>query len=352
MRSAGAHGLLAAQPLSEAIHNFWKTGVVAGNDRDTSTLSQDDGGRVNPLMVVSPTGSSQFNVHYGADPLAGFHLAEVFDVRQTTAATTNSLAALAKSQFSGWCRVFSSCLAVNSVKIMHHCGDAVNFSHALQAIDSSNALPSFTYLYIRPWSAAPLELPSDMVTKYDIIDTSNVMDHVGLLNLLIAVVSLLSTKHNSVLYTENLLQSAKESEKGLETLLHSDITMASLLFGVAPVGYLLGKTTDCTHVEQQLAVLTSSDQGRQKQYRMRIPWRRPLQGDNSMASDIDPVLYRLAMDPHELASFFMQTYLAMFREAEDISIRMEVMMRKMTQPLSGDLGFCSRLSLVALLTSA
>ncbi|KAG9751191.1 hypothetical protein KCU73_g6395, partial [Aureobasidium melanogenum] len=351
VRSAGAHGLSTAQPLNEAFHNFWKTGVVAGNDRDVSVLSQDDGGRVNPLMAISPTGPNRFNVHYGADPLAGFHLAEVFDIPQTTAAIRGSLASLVKSQFSDWCRSFASRVATSSVNIMHHCGDAVNFSHALQGIDGSSILPSFTYFYSKPWSAVPLELPSDIVTDYDIIDTSNVMDHVGLLNLLIAVVPLLSTKHDSVLYTENLLQSAKDSEDVLKTLLHSNVTMSSLLFHVAPVGYLLGTTTDSTHAEQQIAICTSSEKGRQKQYRMRISWRRPLQGD-SMVSDSNSVPYRLEMDPHELASFFMHTYLAMFREAEDISIRMEVMMRKVTQPLAGDLGFYSRLSFVTLLTSA
>lgn len=351
VRSAGAHGIFAAQPLNEAFHNFWKTGVVAGNDRDESILSQDDGGRINPLMSISPIGSNQFNVHYGADPLAGFHLAEVFDISHAKVAIANCLASLVKSQFHGWCQAFVSRIATNSVNIMHHCGDAINFSHALQAIEGSGTLPSFTYFYSKPWSAVPLELPLDMVVKYDIIDTSNVMDHVGLLNLLIAVVPLLSTKHNSVLYTENLLQSATEPEKGLETLLHANVTMSSLLFGVAPVGYLLGTMTDTTHVEQQIALCTSSEKGRQKQYRMRILWRRPLQGD-SMLPDIDSVSYRLEMDPHELASFFMHTYLAMFREAEDISIRAEVTLRKMTQPLAGDLGFYTRLSFVALLTSA
>ncbi|KAG9660887.1 hypothetical protein KCU95_g5194, partial [Aureobasidium melanogenum] len=351
VRSAGAHGFLAAQPLSDAFHNFWNTGVVAGNYRDASSLNRDDGGRVNPLMSISPNGSDHFNVHYDADPLAGFHLAEIFDVQKPKAAITNSLATLAKSQFSEWCRAFSSHVAKSSVSIMHHCGDAVNFSHALQAIEGSTILPSFTYFYNRPWSAVPLELPLDMVTKYDIIDTSNVMDHVGLLNLLTAVVPLLSTKHDPVLYTENLLQSSKESEKSLEALLHSDVTMSSLWFGVAPVNYLLGTMTDSTHIEQEMDACAGPMKGRQKQRRVRISWKRPLQGD-SLVSDINPGLYRLRMEPHELASFFMQTYLAMFREAEDISIRMEVMMRKMTQPLSGDRGFYSRLSFVTLLASA
>ncbi|KAK6006795.1 hypothetical protein QM012_005803 [Aureobasidium pullulans] len=119
VRSSGAHGIYAAETLNEAFYNFWKTGVVADNERDVTVVGQEDGGRVNPLMTISPVGSKQFNVHYGADPLAGFHLAEVFDISQTKLATTNSLAGMAKAQFHEWCHAFSSRIATNLVNIMH-----------------------------------------------------------------------------------------------------------------------------------------------------------------------------------------------------------------------------------------
>lgn len=347
VRSAGAHGIFAAPSLNEAFHSFWKTGVVAGNSRDIATLNQQGGGRANPLMVVSSLGS--FNVHYGLDPLMGFHLAESFDTPQSTNTTADSLARLAKSQFSKWCHEFACFIASDSITIMHHHGDAVNFSHALQAIQGSATLPPFTYVYSKPWSSVPLDLLLDIATKYEVIDTSNVMDHVGILNLLCAVVPLLSGRRDSVLYTESLLQGAKESEKTLETLLHSNVTMSSLLFGIAPVGYLLGTTTDSTHVERLLHMSTQSE-GRQRQYRMRIPWKHAAQGDSLMSTN--STSYRLEMNPHELAFFFMQMYLTMFREAEDISIRMQVIERKLTHPLAGDLGLYSRLSLVTLLASA
>jgi hypothetical protein len=349
VRSAGAHGHLAGDTLNKAFHSFWETGVVAGNSLDMATLRQDNGDRVNPLMAVSSFGS--FNVHYGLDPLIGFHLAEVFDLPQTPNETMNSLAHLVKSQFSGWCYEFASSVASSRVSIMHHCGDAVNFSHALQAVQGSATLSAFTYLYTKPWSSAPLDLPPGMVTRYDVIDTSNVMDHVGLLNLLVATVPLLSGRRDSVLYTESFLEGAQESEKTLETLLHSNVTMSSLLFGVAPVGYLLGTMTDTTHIEVMLDLSVRSTRGHLKEYRMRIPWKRAAQGDN-LVPTIEPLPYRLDMDPHELASLFMQTYLSMFREAEDLSLMAQVAERKRTHPLAGDLGFYSRLSLVALLASA
>ncbi|KAI5269360.1 hypothetical protein E4T47_07180 [Aureobasidium subglaciale] len=207
-RSAGAHGLMAGPPLNVAFHNFWKTGVVAGNNEDVSALDRDGGGRVNPLMSVSPIASNNFNVHYGSDPLIGLHLAEAFDL--STAANAESLARLVKFQFS-----------------------------------------------------------------------------------------------------------------------------------------------DSSHIEQLLeASSRSHEEGRQRQFRVRIPWRMATQGDCFVTSSTPFHAYRLRMDPQELASFFMQTYLAMFQEAEDIGIRLKVMRRKLTTPLVGDIGFYSRVSLVTLLSTA
>ncbi|KAI5195913.1 hypothetical protein E4T38_08776 [Aureobasidium subglaciale] len=288
-RSAGTHGLMAAPPLNVAFHDFWKTGVVAGNNEDVSALGRDGGGRVNPLMSVSPIASKNFDVHYGSDPLIGFHLAEAFDL--STAANAESLARLVKSQFSA--------------------------------------------------------------TKFDVIDISNVIDHVSLLNIMPATVPLLSNASASVLYTESLLQGGKEPEKLLATLLHSDVSTSSLLFCIAPVGHLLGTTTDSSHIEQLLEVSSRShEEGRQRQFRVRILWRLATQGDCFVTSSTSFHACRLQMDPQELASFFMQTYLAMFREAEDIGIRLKVMRRKLTTPLLGDIGFYSRVSLVTLLSTA
>ncbi|KEQ99606.1 hypothetical protein AUEXF2481DRAFT_25498 [Aureobasidium subglaciale EXF-2481] len=309
-RSAGTHGLMAAPPLNVAFHDFWKTGVVAGNNEDVSALGRDGGGRVNPLMSVSPIASKNFDVHYGSDPLIGFHLAEAFDL--STAANAESLARL-----------------------------------------GSSTLPSFTHHYTRPWSAVRLNLPSTLATKFDVIDISNVIDHVSLLNIMPATVPLLSNASASVLYTESLLQGGKEPEKLLATLLHSDVSTSSLLFCIAPVGHLLGTTTDSSHIEQLLEVSSRShEEGRQRQFRVRILWRLATQGDCFVTSSTSFHACRLQMDPQELASFFMQTYLAMFREAEDIGIRLKVMRRKLTTPLLGDIGFYSRVSLVTLLSTA
>jgi len=109
--------------------------------------------------------------------------------------------------------------------------------------------------------------------------------------------------------------------------------------------------TDSTHTEQLATMYARSDTSPQHQHRMRIPWKRASQAD-STASGRHTSSHRLRMDPEELASFFMHTYLAMFREAEDTEIVRQVTRRQLTCPLAGDIGFYSRLSLVTLIASA
>jgi hypothetical protein len=108
--------------------------------------------------------------------------------------------------------------------------------------------------------------------------------------------------------------------------------------------------TDTTHIELMLDMSVLSANGCQKDYRMRIPWKRATHGGN-LVPTVEP-LPRLEMDPHELACLFMQTYLSMFREAEDLSLMAQVTERRRNHPLAGDLGFYSRLSLVALVAAA
>lgn len=357
LRAAGAHWMEAVNTMSDAFMRFWETGVVAGNDDDVSALHRDNSGRVNPLMSISSDLSGKFAVHYGSDPLLGFHLAEAFDVSKPESKSIASLVQLAKAQFYAWCHSFGKYSSNRAVSILIHCGEAVSFAHELQNIGSSAILPTNTHTYVKPWSGALLNLKEceNISHRFDIIDTSNVIDHVGILNVLPAVVPLLKGRPSSILYNETLLKGADQPDKTLETLLHANVTTLSMLFGITPVGHVIGSTTDPAHVDRQLALVPDT-LGKQGQFRMRFPWCPAFHGDRAVSqfsSDTDePSLRLVREDPHQLASFFMQTYLSMFREAEDISIRMEVMMRKMTNPLAGDLDFYTRLTLVGLIALA
>ncbi|THW07839.1 hypothetical protein D6D03_02944 [Aureobasidium pullulans] len=353
MRSAGAHSLESVDSMNQALHEFWKTGVVAGNFDDVAMLRRENGGCVNPLISGSPTCPTEFAVPYGVEPLIGYHLAEAFSSTQSVPTSMDVLAKLAKSQFFDWCRSFTLCVKSKSVSVMCHTGEAINFAHALQDLRGSPTLPADTHRYTKPWCATQLLLEPTLTSQFDIIDTSNIIDHHGILNVLPAVTPLLKHAPCSILYFESLLQAAEKHESTLETLLHANVTTISLLLGVTPMGHILDTTTDSFESEEIFDRVCPPTTGCLAQLRLRIPFRTAFRGDRELLRDRPCKPFPLLrINPQELASFFKQAYLSMFREAEDTSIRNAVMLRKMNRPLAGDRFFYSRLSLVTLVAAA
>ncbi|THY37500.1 hypothetical protein D6C98_10702, partial [Aureobasidium pullulans] len=349
IRSVGAHDVASAQVMSAAFRRFWETGVVAGNDHDVGLLLKEDGGQVNPLMAISSAPLGEFAVHYGCEPLLGYRLAEIFDHEQNESDALKSLAHAAKSQFSEWCYAFTEYLSADAVRTMVHCGEAVNFSHQLQDPLGRSTLAKETRVYNKPWHATSIHLlgmgKASPGSTFEIIDTSNLLDHVGILSLFPAVIPLLSSFPCSVLYIESLLRYTEDSSEILESLLHSNVTAASLFFGVAPVGYVLGNTTESFASELFMEELLAQNAETNSQFRMRIPWCRPFEGD-----PFAKPCSILHANPDEMARYLMGLYLHTFREAEDLSIRMEVIMRRSSKLQASDSDFYNRLTLVALIT--
>ncbi|EHK97243.1 hypothetical protein M7I_6973 [Glarea lozoyensis 74030] len=79
LRSVGPNWTGAVETISYCFSRFWETGVVAGNLPDLQELSSSQGGRVNPMFAISSSSTEEFAVHYGSEPLLGFHLATAFD---------------------------------------------------------------------------------------------------------------------------------------------------------------------------------------------------------------------------------------------------------------------------------
>ena len=263
--SAGIHGMKSIRVFSECFQAYWATGVIAGNHKDREALGAARGGTVHPLLAFSSSPFDGFCVHYGSDPLLGFHLAPVFD---TDDFNRETLAELAKAQFRSWSRAFARYVKANAIKIEVHHGDAVNLCYKLQ---KNPSLASTTSTYVRPWSAKPLVLDFTACEEagpchsYDVIDMSNLLDHVGLLNLLPAAVPLLLMSPQSVMYTESLLVAAEDPSQSLQALLRSDITTLSLMLGVAPVGHLVGVTDYASGLEDFMFASSNGNLGQKSQ---------------------------------------------------------------------------------------
>jgi hypothetical protein len=364
MRSAGAHITNALETMSSAFEGYWKTGVTGGNEEDERSLGNLGKGRLNPMFAISSAPAGGYAVHYGSDPLLGFHLAEAFDMAEPGKSHMDCVVKLAKFQFRSWCDSFVRFLEQDRISIVLHCGEAVSLCHELQRQPLAEAnLQNAPSLYVGPWTCKPLVLDRQFynpgAVQFDVIDTSNLADHVGILNVLPAAVPLLSRKSSSVLYIETLLVASDDPSRSLPTMLCSDVSTMSLLLGLSPIGHLLGVATDSIGCEFLSLPPLQDSSRQQRQHRIRTPWKVPQLGDMSVLEELKhqpDSRYRVAFDAEQLGDYFFSIYLKMFAH-EDWGARMSStsltsIRRQLMSPLSGDLRYYTRLSLVSVMRIA
>ncbi|TGO33934.1 hypothetical protein BHYA_0220g00090 [Botrytis hyacinthi] len=312
LRSAGGNWENAIQTVVDAFDGFWDHGVIAGNSHDVEALKHD-GQLVNPLMALTSAGNV-FAISSSSDPLLGFRLASAFDNSNSSQEELAEVVVkLAKDQFQEWCASFGERVREKGMAIRLYCGDALRFSYALQSL-GGNGTPEtkLLSLFTTAWRSTPLTLddPGTVsgIPKFDVIDTNNLADPLGILNLLPAISPLLSRKATSVLFTETLSLYTKDPVEILSHILCCNITTFSLLLGLAPSGHLFGFTTYAVGLDAQRQF--SVHRNNSDSYHMRVEWRYP--------NLDDPAGRELIFEPHELALFFFKLYLRMF-EIESMS---------------------------------
>jgi hypothetical protein len=131
-----------------------------------------------------------------------------YSPRSTLDENVNRLARSAMLEFKQWCAAFqsvarSALLDPSLLKIHNFAGDGLEFCYTLQS--ASGKINNFQTC-AAPWKQN-LDLASNSLGRFDVIETSNIADHVGLLNILTCALPLLKDTANSVLYGENLAQS-------------------------------------------------------------------------------------------------------------------------------------------------
>src|SRR5271170_4561077 len=149
MRSVGAPCLNAMDSVAEEFIRFWETGVVGSLPELTETATF-----VNPLFVYSNIGGDQCLIHYGTDPILGFHCAAAFAETLPGSKLSGSLnpytrissleenvhrlCRTAVLEFKSRCAAFKSVAdrsrrKPSSLAIYNFCGDAVKFCYSLQS---------------------------------------------------------------------------------------------------------------------------------------------------------------------------------------------------------------------------
>ena len=324
IRSAGPLAPVAIKAATNQFKRFWESGVTDDAIHDMKSAKH-----ANPAFAFSMSGD-KVSVHYGTDPILGFHLAENLASLGCTLSDQDTAIAFkmvqaARHQFDTWCkavigRIQHSSASPASLVVRMYAGEALAFCQALHSVGSSRP---HTPPFVGPWKRSVVQLdktayglhaPSPAPISFNVIETSNLLDHVGLLNLLTVTVPLLRNSSSSTLYSEALLTSGESAAKGILTYMCGDPSTIALLLGIIPSAYASRFTARSNMSD---TFMHAAGDGSKPQYHERLAWK-PV--DHAYAGD--PSLKKsIRFAPDQLAKTLFEMYLQMFSD-ENITKRL------------------------------
>lgn len=312
-RSSGPLMLKAIKPTSDHFKKYWKTGVTFSDTKQTAAATL-----LNPTFVYS-LGGEGCCVHYATDPLVPFHLANLFGNAKHTLSIADIVKA-AKDEFSSWCTVFHNTITLAATPIpviRFFVGEATAVCRAISSFAKTGALKSG--VPVAQWKTQLIQLSEseygsgNAPAAFNVIDTSNLDDHIGLLNVLIAAVPLMSgSTGTGVLYAESLLFRGQDATKEFAEHLYTDITTIGILLGLCPVDYLSGFTTRSNTHELMTYISLKGDTS---QFHQVTTWKSPASGD-SVAAGIEGGSRPPTFDSRQLGTLLYDIYQQIF-EQED-----------------------------------
>ncbi|TFK78422.1 hypothetical protein K466DRAFT_668449 [Polyporus arcularius HHB13444] len=303
---------------ADQVLNYWKTGTTFSQPKDVSSAKL-----MNPTFAYSLTGEG-CTVHYGTDPMTPFHFAALFGTSKGTVSPKDMVRS-AKAEFSDWCsafqRVVSMSDAANLPCIRFFLADATAACHALNSFRTTGSLAMGAP--VAQFRTDLIRLDSEEYvagcapSSFHVIETSNLIDHIGLLNILVAAVPLLSPSLSSVLYTESLLFNGEDATKEFAELLYADIGTMALLLNLCPVDYLSGFTTRSnTHEIMVHKFLSKDDDKAHTQFHQVTTWKSPISCDSVLALHEGRPRSPPVFDAGQLGTLLFDVYHAVF-EQED-----------------------------------
>jgi hypothetical protein len=325
MRSAGPVGVEYAENAHKSYRHYWEYGTTS---YDPEILRKTT--LPNPLFAFHAAGAP--TLHYGTDPLLGFHLATAIaplrkDTPLVSKASIKSLSLrvveAAQLQFRAWCHALRSS-SLTHLTIRFFAGDAIAFSHALHHLEiSGDNQAGRIYRDVYHLSAIELDKKDYIATNeapltFNVIDTSNLIDHLGALNLLSATSPLLKSDTSSILYTESLVRREKDYRAYIDSLLCGDFATMSLLLDLFPIEYWTNASSSSTAddvILDNAYRMTGSKHGRQ--LRVKLTWKRLTSLSKGMCGTIEQ---RLRFKETDLAHILHNVYRHMFQHEDILSL--------------------------------
>ncbi|KAG2074819.1 hypothetical protein BDR04DRAFT_1171329 [Suillus decipiens] len=356
-RAAGPLSMYAIQMAGDHYNNYWDTGVCSAVAKTPSEASHP-----NPTFAFSMVGD-KFGVHWGTDPLSCFHLAEalapaVGSSRQPDQVALKDIVNVCKMQFSRWCASVSKVLGNQgpcslSPLIIRFCvGDALSLC---QALDYSRTTKSTsTPFLIAPWKSACIifdpntygtNAQAPAPTTFNVIDTSNLLDYVGVLNIISITSPILQRTPSATLYTERLASlytkgpASGGSEVTLTEQLCGDIATIGLLLGLIPACFVLQFTNRSNMHESIVRLSEHASQNFE-----RLAWKL-IGGAEKLLTDLD---YPINIAAEQLAGVFFNIYLDMF--AHESVARVSAMVKQSVRSTMSGIIHYHRRSFVEILS--
>ncbi|KAI1505698.1 hypothetical protein F5X99DRAFT_428791 [Biscogniauxia marginata] len=298
--------------LDDLHKHYWNHGSMTLNSKKRASEKHP-----NPMML---TLEDDATIHYVTDPLLGFHLAAAYAPLQPNSPlyvqinglySIERVVAVAQLEFREWVKSFRKNSA--NITIRFFVGDAVSFAHTLQykRITGANTAnwPRDQY-HLKPLMLDGVDYKSGVAPlAFDVIDTSNLCDHLGSLVLLTAASPLLCNNLSSILYTEAFVTTHNSHDETLKNMLCGHVPTLSTLIGLFPTEYWTN-TSSLSAGDEALVDLLMANSKAQQPY-LRVCWKRPLNiaGSLGPSSGLIPIQF----DTGELASVLYHVYLHMFR---------------------------------------
>ncbi|KAI9800364.1 MAG: hypothetical protein M1825_004134 [Sarcosagium campestre] len=317
-RSAAPTTMQSMTELPDLHDHFWIHGVT---DEGRECLAQAK--HPNPMFASLLT--DIFTLHYGTDPILGFHLATAYVPLVSNAPLrlqspeqyrVHKVVQSARLQFRAWGESFRK-RAGQNLTIRFVAADALAFCHTLQHKKATGE--GFGNWYRRQYSLEPLVLDGpdyttggDATLSFNVIDTSNLADHVGAINLLVAASPLLDGSLSATLHMESIVRQDKDHVAFIDSLVGGHFPTVSILCGLFPVEYWTNATATST-VEEALLDMNDSQKG---QMYTKVSWKRPISRPVGISQII--TIPPIHFDEAELTRLLYGIYKKMFQH-EDMS---------------------------------
>ncbi|KAJ4408010.1 hypothetical protein N0V85_004290 [Neurospora sp. IMI 360204] len=269
---------------------FWRVGRIS-----LTNAAMKESTQVNPMFVTPDAG--RLRMHWGLDPLLGFPLAEAYTRTvdepegwgEAGVSSSQKVVALVMMKFAAWCQSFKDAWAEGSVVTRWFVGDAIAFGHTLQSL-ASGATRS-PHWYRSRHSFRPLKLDGEdyqpdsstpAPLAFMVIDTSNLIDDLGALNVLVATSPLLENNLAATIYTDMLTRYHRTYKEEADNLLCGPFSTVALLLGLFCVEH---STNTSPYPSQDAMTYQMMKNGSAKARDMppklyqpyeRLRWKRPI----------------------------------------------------------------------------